>query len=51
MFKTIFFWAQKSFWGTKNLGALLPNALLATGLPVKQNFRTWMKILLRYIFG
>jgi len=24
---------------------------LTTGLPVKQKFRTWMKILLHYVFG
>jgi len=24
---------------------------LSTGLPVKQKFRTWMKILLHYVFG
>jgi len=24
---------------------------LATGLPVKQKFRTWMKILQHYVFG
>jgi len=31
-----------------NWGALPP---LATRLPVKQKFRTWMKILLHYVFG
>jgi len=50
MFKTNFLGTIK-FWGHKNWGALPPNAPLATGLLVKQKFRTWMKILLRYVFG
>jgi len=50
MFRAIFSGHKKIFGAQKNWGALHPNTPVATGLPVKQNFRTWMKILLHYVF-
>ena len=45
MFKTNFS-GHKKILGHKKLGSTTPDCPLATGLPVKQTFRTWIKILL-----
>ena len=43
---------KKNFSGYNMIGEHSPRMPpLATGLPVKQKFRTWMKILLHYVFG
>jgi len=45
MFKT-------NFSGHNKIGEHCPGMpLLATGLPVKQKFPTWMKMFLHYVFG
>jgi len=47
-FKTNFSGHNKILGAQKSWGALPPNAPLATGLLVKQKFRTGMKILLHH---
>jgi len=51
VFKTKFS-GQKKILGAQKIGEHCPRMPpLATSLPAKQNFRTWMKILLHYVFG
>jgi len=43
---------KQNFSGHNKIGEHCPlMPLLATGLPVKQKFCTWMKILLHFVFG
>jgi len=43
---------KPNFSGHNKTGEYYPRMPpLATGLPVKQKFRTWMKILLQCVFG
>jgi len=49
IFKKTFLGTRK-FWGHKGLGNTAPECPQGYGPPAKQRFRTWMKILLDYIF-
>jgi len=51
MFKTKFS-GHNQILGPQKIGEHCPQmSSLATGLLVKQNFRTWMEIRLHYVFG
>jgi len=46
------FCGHKKILGAQKIGEHCPRMPpFAIGLSVKQNFRTWMKILLHYVFG